>query len=564
MPGIPQYQRNLTQFPNGNLASAATLDFHANGPYQSGVLNSGTPCVLTFTAPRVHSRLYLEIVQDATGGRPAPVFPGSVVGPVPSLNSAANASTLYVLTYNGSGYLFAGLAGVSSFNTRVGVVVAALGDYLASQVTNDSTVTGATTKDALNTLKTSIAALVTGVSSFKTRTGAVTPAAGDYAASQVNNDSATVTGTHVSDALDALKALIVASVTGVSSVFGRSGTVVAMAGDYNAGKITNDSGVSGAHVNDALNTLAALIAAITSAVSSWNGRTGAVVPLSNDYAASQVTNDSTVIGTGVSGAINTLKAQIAALVTGVSSFKTRTGAVVPTANDYDAVQVSDTGSSIGAPTRTVRDSIDILNGKTSSQIVNASGVPGSSISDALNVLHGSVTTLDSVNITDNGSFLGPGVTVRDTLDGLEGSLAGDVILSLVSLDGNGWTFSVVNGWAANGGGDVHMNPIGPIHLARKLTAVKVRISPVTSHGSLPGSLPTLAVYRVDTFGTTHQIGATTDPSASVPAYETPHDIVVSGLSDVVATHSYFFVLTAESGLGAQSGTALVSATMTLS
>jgi hypothetical protein len=47
-----------------------------------------------------------------------------------------------------------------------------------------------------------------GVTSFKTRTGPVTPAANDYAATQVANDSATVAGTHVSDALDALKALI--------------------------------------------------------------------------------------------------------------------------------------------------------------------------------------------------------------------------------------------------------------------------------------------------------------------------------------------------------------------
>lgn len=211
------------------------------------------------------------------------------------------------------------------------------------------------------------------VSSVFGRTGAVVAVAGDYAASKINNDSATVAGTHVSDALDALKALIAASVTGVSSVYGRTGAVVAAVGDYAASKITNDSTVSGAHVSDALDALKAI-----SGVVSFATRTGAVTPASGDYAASQVTNDSTVIGTGVSGAINTLKAQIAALVassigndssvtgttvkdalntlktsiaalvTGVSSFKARTGAVVPVAGDYTTTLVTNSSNVVGS------------------------------------------------------------------------------------------------------------------------------------------------------------------------------------------------------------------------
>lgn len=42
----------------------------------------------------------------------------------------------------------------------------------------------------------------------------------------------------------------------VESVFGRLGVVVAVAGDYAASEVTNDSGVSGANVDDALNALA--------------------------------------------------------------------------------------------------------------------------------------------------------------------------------------------------------------------------------------------------------------------------------------------------------------------
>lgn len=41
----------------------------------------------------------------------------------------------------------------------------------------------------------------------------------------------------------------------VNAVFGRSGNVVAAAGDYAASQVTNDSGVSGTYVSDALDTL---------------------------------------------------------------------------------------------------------------------------------------------------------------------------------------------------------------------------------------------------------------------------------------------------------------------
>lgn len=45
-------------------------------------------------------------------------------------------------------------------------------------------------------------------------------------------------------------------------------------------------------------------------VVSWNGRTNIVVPVANDYKASQVQNDSTVAGAEVSDALDTLKGQL--------------------------------------------------------------------------------------------------------------------------------------------------------------------------------------------------------------------------------------------------------------
>lgn len=70
-----------------------------------------------------------------------------------------------------------------------------------------------------------------------------------------------------------------------------------------ASAITNDSSVVGSTVKDALNTLQG---AISSGVSSVFGRTGAVVAAANDYNSTQVSNSSGVAGTGVTGALNTL------------------------------------------------------------------------------------------------------------------------------------------------------------------------------------------------------------------------------------------------------------------
>ena len=78
--------------------------------------------------------------------------------------------------------------------------------------------------------------------------------------------------------------------TGVITFEGRSGNVVATAGDYAAGLITNDSSVTGAFVDDALDNLAADIAAIPAApVDSVHGRTGAVVSVKGDYTSDEVT-----------------------------------------------------------------------------------------------------------------------------------------------------------------------------------------------------------------------------------------------------------------------------------
>ncbi len=305
-----------------------------------------------------------------------------------------------------------GAAGVTSFNGRTGTVLPVASDYNASDVDNDSSVSGATVAAALNTLLTTITALVTGVSSvagktgavtldgadvtvtdlnqspsivplqecldnlrtaitaaggvtsFNGRTGAVSPTAGDYAASLVTNDS-TVSGTNVDDALDTLLASINALVTGVSSVNGATGAVTLTASNVDATDLNQSP--STVTIQEVLDNLRVAINALVTGVSSFNGRTGAITPATNDYAASQVDNDSSVTGTTTANALDTLLTALNALVTGVSSVNGATGAVVLAASDINGTDLGGSPS----PT-TVQEILDNL--RTAINAIGASGV----------------------------------------------------------------------------------------------------------------------------------------------------------------------------------------------
>lgn len=79
----------------------------------------------------------------------------------------------------------------------------------------------------------------------------------------------------------------------VSSVFGRTGAVAANAGDYSAWMVTNAVDSTAAYANPAWLTSLAwskLTGVPATGVSSVFGRTGAVVAASGDYTAAQVTN----------------------------------------------------------------------------------------------------------------------------------------------------------------------------------------------------------------------------------------------------------------------------------
>lgn len=136
-------------------------------------------------------------------------------------------------TLNVYGASAGGGAGVDSFNGRVGVVVSVLGDYLTSQVTNDSGVAGATASAALDTLNTAIAAL----------TAAIAALDSDDIAN--NSGVAGATVTNALDALDAADAALLAALSALDS-----------------SDIANVSTVAGATVTDALNTIQSALTAL--------------------------------------------------------------------------------------------------------------------------------------------------------------------------------------------------------------------------------------------------------------------------------------------------------------
>ena len=104
----------------------------------------------------------------------------------------------------------------------------------------------------------------------------------------------------------------------IGSVFGRTGAVVAQNGDYTAGQITYNntaSGLTGITVQaavDQLDTRLDAVEALPGApVDSVYGRTGAVVAVAGDYDADQVDYDNTASGltaTDAQGAIDELAA----------------------------------------------------------------------------------------------------------------------------------------------------------------------------------------------------------------------------------------------------------------
>jgi hypothetical protein len=131
---------------------------------------------------------------------------------------------------------------VASVFGRAGVVVAASGDYTAAQITNAVDQTQSYSNPSF------VASIAwgkvfgfTGVTSAFGRVGAVSAQSGDYNISQITNGVSAAVAYNDPAWINSLSwsKITGAPATGVSSVFTRSGAVVAVAGDYTAAQVTN-------------------------------------------------------------------------------------------------------------------------------------------------------------------------------------------------------------------------------------------------------------------------------------------------------------------------------------
>lgn len=202
---------------------------------------------------------------------------------------------------------------------RIGNVVATLNDYAASLIGNDSSVSGATVKDALQTLASSIATLTTNVAStYVAKTTTITAGAG-------------LSGGGDLSANRTLAANVV-------SVLGRTGAVVATLNDYAASLISNDSGVTGTTVKAALDTLNTAIGAANTSLANYVLKT------------TTITAGAGLTGGGDLSANRTLTADVVSVLG-------RTGAVVAAQDDYTTAQIRNSGVAAAYPGLPTLDAI---------------------------------------------------------------------------------------------------------------------------------------------------------------------------------------------------------------
>jgi hypothetical protein len=371
-----------------------------------------------------------------------------------------------VLHSDGLGGLFfdaVPTAPVDSVFGRTGVVIAAASDYDASQIDNDSGVSGVFVSDALDTLDTDISNHIadmanphnTNISNLGSGTLAQlnslivdatlddsgdprTPTAHATTHSDGGTDEITVQNLGSASAPSG-EALISDGIGGlffdaipsapVDSVFGRTGVVVAVASDYDASQIDNDSSVSGIFVDDALDvlndninnhiadmanphgtdignlgagTLAELNSIITDATLDDSGdpRTPTAHAASHsDGASDEITVQNLGSAAAPSGQVLTsdgaggLFMQTLSSTAPVDSVFGRIGAVIAVASDYDASQIDNDSGVSGV---FVSDALDTLDADISNHIADMANPHGT---DLGNLGTGTLAELNSL-VTD--------------------------------------------------------------------------------------------------------------------------------------------------------------------
>jgi hypothetical protein len=371
VPTVPTAPQTAT---NGEVANAA---------FVVGLINSSrATSVISFNSRYGAVTLGINDITDA-GGAPltSPAFIGNPTAPTPNPGTSNTqiATTAYVLEN----------AGVTSFNTRAGAVTltaaditAAGGALLASPnltglPTAPTAIPGTSTGQLATTafVQAAVAAATTGVSSFNTRTGAVVLSQADivnasgwaspsFTGVPLAPTAATATNNTQIATTAFVHAALLAGAPGVTTFNTRAGAVVLTAADVSSvngallaspaftGVPTANTAVPGTNTTQLATTafVAAALAAISTGVTSFNGRTGPVVLQGNDVSAAGGALVASPTFTGVPQAptANTgdsssqlattafVTEAISAGVSGVSTWNGRAGAVTMTTADITA------------------------------------------------------------------------------------------------------------------------------------------------------------------------------------------------------------------------------------
>ncbi len=181
----------------------------------------------------------------------------------------------------------------------------------------------------------------------------------------------------------------------------------------------------------------------------------------------------------------------------------------------------------------------------STHLTNASGVSGSTVSDALNTLATSVGAVNTLigNYTFLNTCVYPIVPV---------------------LSPSGWTFLTGSSfnWSGAAITGQFLGAAGPFAYGSAIDQFYVLITPAGggAHGGLlPTNMPRLRVWRREATTSTLVLSVT-DPSGSAAVYETPHFIggAISSPNGVTGSASFTWELLDEGGTNSVTGLQIIS------
>jgi len=229
----------------------------------------------------------------------------------------------------------------------------------------------------------------------------------------------------------------------VDSVFGRTGSVTAQPSDYDASQIDNDSTVVGSFVDDALNALSSSHTNLSGAVATdINSVESSITNLSTSVATDVNTIESsiTTLSTSVASDVNNIESSITTLSTSVATDinsieSSVTNLSTSVATDINSIESSITNlsTSVASDVNNIENTISQL---SASDVTNDSNVVGSTVKDALNTLSSSIVSgsLSSISGTNYG-----------TGTGVFASVSGSNTLNFHSFQGIGGTSISLNG-----------------------------------------------------------------------------------------------------------------------